>query len=834
MKRALVSVWCGVLLAINCAIAAPAATQTAKAATSTAYDESGFQLGEAGLTPSQRAGREIWYKAAAGNDRFHTYVFQQRLGVLIDWYRVLRSDQRDDRFKAWGLINDPSCCIPGSANCPAKSYEETFGFDWCPGDDALLKSVGKSDYRDPACDFKDAPLAADDMHGPNDQRQSPCDLAFGTSTGALGLRKFPNPKFNLEQWRRLNGKLGTWEGYNKKLSAQQEVSDSQVSRLGDGSIEPPFRIGMACGGCHIAFDPANPPKDPAHPQWENIKGLVGNQYSRLSEVMVSGMGKNSLEWQVFSHARPGATDTSAVPTDQVNNPGTINALINVKQRPTFNNEVVNKWRKVKACNSGEPETACWCEPGKSGKCWRKSTQNETVHHILKGGEDSVGANEALQRVFINIGSCAEQCWVNHLTDLRQIDPQQRGFGQTPFNIGQCRRDCANFRAIEDRLPNVQDFVMSTEGGTADLQQARANTTKLKKPAARYDRNDLTGELEKEFGKGAVARGQLVFAENCARCHSSIPESAAGPFKNRDFLKVSDQTGLRADWLGNDQALPVSEVGTFRCRALHSNHMAGHVWQEYGSDTLRARAPDPNVREPGDGGRGYYRNISLLNVWAHAPFMHNNAMGPELCGAPANTENDFYRTPYVDAKGALLRDPPACWPYDPSVDGRFKLYKESMRQLLNPKERVSKITKLDQDIILDIGPKIFDGQDEKKLFGFTITVPKGTTVGLLGNFQHKQFLVDVVLSKTNPKQLESKLTPTLGKDKAREVAGQIREVADEILRDPGNLIKAVGKRLPLVLDVYSSCTADVEDAGHRFGEDLPEPDKQALTAFLATL
>ncbi len=49
----------------------------------------GFHAGAEGLTPSQRAGREIWFKATAGNDRFHTYVFQQRLGVLIDWNRVL-------------------------------------------------------------------------------------------------------------------------------------------------------------------------------------------------------------------------------------------------------------------------------------------------------------------------------------------------------------------------------------------------------------------------------------------------------------------------------------------------------------------------------------------------------------------------------------------------------------------------------------------------------------------------------------------------------------------------------------------------------------------------
>ena len=54
-------------------------------------------------------------------------------------------------------------------------------------------------------------------------------------------------------------------------------------------------------------------------------------------------------------------------------------------------------------------------------------------NILKGGEDSVGINEAIQRVYFNIGSCAEQCWMNHIPDLRAVDPTQRNYGQTPFD-----------------------------------------------------------------------------------------------------------------------------------------------------------------------------------------------------------------------------------------------------------------------------------------------------------------------------------------------------------------------------------------------------------------
>ena len=803
-----------------------------KTGTEAVYQDADFRLGEAPLSAAEIVGREIWYKGTAGNARFHTYVFQQRMGVLIDWYRALRTDQRGQRFRTWGLINDPDCCTPGAPGCPARSLEETYGFDYCPGDQELLKYVGREGYRDPACELKDAPLATDDPHGPSDQRQSTCDLAFGTSTGAMGFRKFPNPRFDAGKWRTLNGgKLGTWEGYHRKLAANSSTTDGRTSHLADGAVEPPFLIGSACGSCHIAFDPLNPPRDPEHPQWQNIKGAPGNQYLRISELMVSGMPTDSPEWQIFAHARPGTSDTSAIPTDQVSNPGTINALINTRQRPTFGNEEVIKWRKVKACEANEVQSdTCWCEPGRQGKCWRKGRATETVHHILKGGEDSIGALEAIQRVYFNIGSCAEACWLNHLTDLRQMDPTQRNFGQTSFDIGQCRRDCPNFRAIEDRLPNIMAFLSSKETDATDLQVARENALKAKNPGATYAHDDLVDELEREFGQGALARGSAVFARTCARCHSSVPEAKGGPFANRDFRATSAATGLREDWMGSDASSPVTEVDTYRCRSLHSNHMAGHVWQEYGSETLRARKQVPGIEEPSDGGRGTYRNISLLSLWAHAPFMHNNAVGPELCGWGGKGAYDFYRSPYVDGSGKPLpaAQQPACWAYDASVEGRFKLYKESVRQLLAPSEREQrspKVTTLDQDIVIDIGPKLYDGQDEKKLFGFTILLPKGASVAALGNFQHKQLIIDMVLSKLDRKRLDEKRGPA--------IAAQVAEAAEEIMHDPARMVDVL-KRKPDLVKAYSSCTDRVENKGHRFGQDLSDADKKALTAFLATL
>ncbi len=777
----------------------------------------GYAAGDVIYDPSERAGREIWFYATAFNDRFFTYSYPQRLGAAIDWYGILGAASRKDLFQAWGAIPDPDCCIPGDANCPAQSADETYGFPWCPGDDELLQYVGREGYRDPACDFQDGPFNMSTPHGSQDQRQSACDLRFGTSTGALGLRKFPNPKFDPEKWTALNRSLGSWDGYRNFLSEDGASGDSRLNRLFDGSIEPPFRVGMACGACHISYDPLNPPADPNNPAWENIQGLVGNQYSRVSNMLGSGMSQHRLEWQLVARARPGIVDTSALPMDTAANPGTMNALINLAMRPVHEKRIL-KWRMAGSCPADADPAMCWCEPGKPGKCWERSEKVEAVPNILKGGEDSIGINEAIQRVYFNIGSCAEQCWLNHIPDLRAVDPEQRNYGQTPFNIGQCRRDCASFRAIEDRLDDVKAFFLTAR--PTDLWLAR----NLPSP------RDLEIQLDGEYFEGAVELGRSVFIERCARCHSS----QAGPSENVDFHKTDpgDPT-LRIDWLGNDELQLATEIGTYTARALHSNHMRSRVWEQYAALTLHENPPDPALPEVmKGGGRGYYRNISLLSAWAHAPFLHNNAIGPEICGKPEDPALDFYVSPYVDDDGKPLADSPACWPYDPSVEGRYALYKASMESLLNPGSRIPKVPTLDRDIIVDVASEVKIGDLD---IGLALRVPQGYPAVALNSLRFKDMIQDMVLAAREPQRFDEKYATLLTAEQRAELKQGLLDLRGTIITEPGPVVlDLVGDVGDFVQRYYSNVLEREENAGHRFGEDLSEREKQALIAFVATL
>jgi hypothetical protein len=122
--------------------------------------------------------------------------------------------------------------------------------------------------------------------------------------------------------------------------------------------------------------------------------------------------------------------------------------------------------------------------------------------VLKDGADSVGALGALNRVFLNIGLFSEE-WLLHFKPLiggREI---------TPIEIAVARKNSAMWKATESQTPDLALFFLKT--------------------TAPHKLKDAPGGepyLTRDFAQ--LTRGKEIFAERCARCHSSkLPAPAVG-------------------------------------------------------------------------------------------------------------------------------------------------------------------------------------------------------------------------------------------------------------------------------------------------------------------
>jgi hypothetical protein len=825
----------------------------------------------------QCIGQEVWYKATAESARFHAYFAQQRVGVALDWGWVLHTDDRTHRFDNWGFINDPDCCIPHSSSgandgtCadPNITKDYTFGWDYCPGDDVLLQHVGnpQKDYTkaDPACRIGQLeskigagirPNGADDT---STARADSCHLGFGTSTGALGLRKFPNPRFDKERWLNLNeGSLWSWANFSRRqfpkpsgryTNAPDYGDKDGKQRVEDFSVEPPFMVGETCGSCHIAFNPLNPPVDQNAPQWENIRGAVGNIYLRMTEVLGAGTPPGSLEHELFLHSRPGTVDTSAYTNDYVHNPGSFNAIINFDRRPGIINADVS--RRVGAPFERFVERVTTYRR-ENGLNFQESTKNAKIPHVLKGGEDSIGPQGAVQRVYLNIFSCVETCMGNHLDDQRAI------FGrfsrQTPFEFKQCQRDCPGYPAIEDRMWDIIDFLLHRR--PTDLKDAKDSES----VRGGVDGSKVIAKIKEKNGGKWYEDGRRVFGEKCAKCHSSHPgqSARAGLVEGSNVTSIDpgifeanvdrlDEKGVRLDWLGSDVQIPQNIVKTYRCRALHSNHMEGHLWEAYASDTYRSseryqpfdRAlfdyPDEKLNASNLGGRGFYRNISLLSLWAHAPFMHNNALGYEF-------DHAFFDTDVGSREDwAKLRP-------DSSVKGRLRMFDESIKRLLEKeenRERGGKTTRIGHDINFVVGPVIpqipdsfFQGDIEaianlKELtrtlqtnhqaqvasLTNVLKIPKGTPVVAIHSLKHKQLTWDMMQAVKAERTFNGKLAAS-------------KKFLDKITGGRIDIDGDVTART-LIQNNYLHCADLIDNRGHEF-VDFSGDERAKLIDFLKTL
>ena len=385
----------------------------------------------------------------------------------------------------------------------------------------------------------------------------------GEPSGIVGLRRFPNPDFDPAKWNA--------ETYLKQ----------------PGPMQPPYRIGMACGFCHVGFNPLNPPENPEAPRWENLSGAIGNQFWEEGRLFNLQLPATDFRWHVGNRQPAGTSDTSRFATDHINNPNAINSIFNLEYRPTH------------------------------AETMRDGTTRQ-VHHILKEGADSVGVAGASLRVYVNIGMCSSYWLTLH-------DPVNGRTRQKPFEMDYARKNCPEWVATEARMANAEAFLK----------------TIAPMPLAKAPR----GPVYLTAAPDTLRRGKVAFADKCARCHSSkaVPADIANDKAKADAWyreSVLADDFLDKNFLSDDRRYPVSVLGTNIARAAGTNAMQGQVWDQFSSRTYKdlpaigklsglynpQKPSEPLEFELKGGGRGYYRTPTLISMWATAPYLHNNTLG----------------------------------------------------------------------------------------------------------------------------------------------------------------------------------------------------------------
>ena len=558
------------------------------------------------LTPDEVKGRNTWIVWTGGNDRFWDKISVSSFGAL-DFLKTVSSYpklkfSRDNRWDYLGLVNEP--CFEK----PTGPDPNRFGL-W-------LDKRSPNCPPDPFENEQKYPGVKIGARGKN----LPVGSYYGYASGIVGLRLFPNPDFD--------------EAAQKKWDPVRYYNDPSYYNSKD--LIRPYRVGMSCAFCHAGPNPLKPPADPEHPEWANLSSNVGAQYFWIDRIFDWDADPTSYVFQLFHTSRPGSLDTSLVSTDNINNPRTMNAVYalgpRLQQAKRFGKETLgggglNNKQFNDYVPASSPLAGFFVAPN-------------TVYspRVLKDGSDSVGALGALNRVYLNIGLFSEE-WLLH------FNPLIGGRTTTPIEIAVARKNSTYWGSTEAQTPDMALFFLKSTD-PHKLKDAPGGAAYLTKNA------------------GMLNRGKMVFADRCARCHSSkLPTPAVGLdpggcsgkdyltcwnkywawTKTDDFKSKMREIVMRPDFLDDnflsiEDRIPVTLLQTNACSPLATNAIAGNIWDNFSSQDYKELPSvgeitiyNPMTGQPSQfkmpgGGRGYTRPASLISLWSTAPFLLNNSVG----------------------------------------------------------------------------------------------------------------------------------------------------------------------------------------------------------------
>ncbi|MBC7658505.1 MAG: hypothetical protein H7249_02230 [Chitinophagaceae bacterium] len=588
---------------------------------------------------------------------------------------------------------------------------------------------------------------------------------FGYSSGVIGLQIFKNEKFDSKKW---------------SLAKYMDEPSS---------VEPPYKVGMSCAFCHIGFNPLKTPVNPEEPKWENLTSAIGNQYLREGLVFGQEIPSSSFIYQYLATQEPGTSETSRFPMDFINNPTVINSIFRLADRLKLarperitveqKNLIVSMYK-----NAGVPLDS---PIGALGGTDKEPTL--AVPHILTDGSDSMGVLTASVRVYVNEGMMHDQWYQSWpLNPFHITDSLKRDFAPRDFDVISKHRKNPNspWMQTERRMPNMATFLESYD--SFPLSDAEGGKSFL------------------STDKKLLDRGKVVFADNCARCHSSkqpenLPSDPAGQVEAWRKL-VSKGDFLEHNYLSDDQRHMATELGTNIQRAEGTNALAGSTWGQMSSQTYKDLKAQPMVISDYDasgkaiplynpltgqhdimwkGSSAFYRTPTLVGIWATAPFLHNNSLGDYVA--------------------------------DPSVANRVARYQDAMTKMLWPEKRLGinsiKVTTEDTSL-----PELFPEmvRTMKFLNGLTlklIYIPKGTPVNLIMNLNPKHF----------PVLIEAYIQGVLSGEPRHKFKGFVNS------RRSAGMASMMKKMLEL-----NTVPDFIEDRGHIFGSKLSDDDKKALIEY----
>ena len=726
-------------------------------------------------------GRNAWMIWTGGNDRFWDLLSRESVGAL-DLLKTVSNHpalphSRDNRWEYLGLLNEP--CFEKGSGPRQDRY------------DLWLDRRRQECSPDPFENEAKYPGIRVGARG----KTVAVGSYYGYASGIVGLRLFPNPDFD--------------EKAQKKWDAELYYSDPNYYDNRD--LVKPYRVGMSCAFCHVGPNPSNPPDDRENPEWENLNSNPGAQYLWIDRIFVWRPDQSNYLLQMFHSSRPGTVDTSFISNDNINNPRTMNAIYQLGPRMLLAKKLGRERLAGDELNNAQlndhleegPLTQFFEEPN---TVW--------TPRVLKDGSDSVGALGALNRVYLNIGLFSEE-WLLHFW------PLLGGSNVTPIEIEVARKNSVYWRATEMRTPAMGLFFLAS---------SRPDKLEVAPGGKAY----LTQDAEE------LNLGKEVFAERCARCHSSkLPQKAfqflsddcAGSgyldcwnaywefTKTSEFKQQMTRVVLAEDFLENnflsiDQRVPVTLLETCACSSLATNALGGNIWDNFSAQTYkqlpsvgRITVHHPITGEPYEydmpaGGRGYTRPASLVSLWSTAPFLLNNTIG------------NFYWTGTVEDRMKSFNDSieTLLWPEKRAGDRTY--------QTASGKEVPGVIDRTRQMSYLRVArgyvPKLFRPLLAKE--GIVIgPIPEGAPVNLLANIDTERSL-DVLKLLLRLKQALQRLPENATNEEARTV------LASEV--DP--------------LLELNKCPDFVVNRGHYFGTDffsqepgLSDPEKRALIEFLKT-